>query len=119
MTCSANPKTRSSGPPGRPLTRAEYANLTTALTYGLQTRQPIGTLVRALDNYLEQSQQHDTRRQLLDDAIAAYPDPASPGQQSELAFLHELAGGAAFDQHRLDVAKTHEETAIRLLDTCW
>jgi tetratricopeptide (TPR) repeat protein len=101
---------------GQAATRAMYANLTTALAFGLRTSQPIGALIEALDDYLEQSQQHETRRQLFDDAIAAYPDPASQDRQLELAYLHEVAGLAAFQQHRLDAAKTHDETALRLLD---
>ncbi len=101
---------------GQAATRADYANLTAALDYGLRTGQPISALIRALDNYLEQSQQHQTRRRLLDDAIAAYPDPASQYQQRELAYLHEFAGSVALDQHRLDAARTHYESAIQLLD---
>jgi tetratricopeptide (TPR) repeat protein len=100
---------------GQAATRAEYANLTTALAYGLRTGQRIDTLIDALDTYLRQTQQHETRRQLFDDAIAAYPESASSYQQAELAYLHELAGGAALGQRRLDDARTHEETAIRLL----
>jgi tetratricopeptide (TPR) repeat protein len=101
---------------GQAATRAEYANLTTALAYGLSTGQPVDALIDALDTYLRQTQQHETRRQLLDDAIAAYPEPVSSFQQTELAFLHEFAGIAAVDQRRLDGARTHEEAAIRLLE---
>ena len=101
---------------GQVAARAEYANLTTAVTHGLRTRQSIATVIRALDNYLRQSQQHDTRLQLLDDAIKAYPDPSSQGEGAELAYLHEFAGRAAFDGHRLDEARIHQETAIRLLE---
>jgi tetratricopeptide (TPR) repeat protein len=97
--------------------RAEYANLTTALGHGLRTGQPVAALIDALDTYLRQSRQHETRRQLLDDAIAAYLEPTGPDGQIELAFLHEFAGGAAFGQHRLDVAEAHFKTAIGLLDT--
>jgi tetratricopeptide (TPR) repeat protein len=96
--------------------RAEYANLTTALDYGLRTGQPVEALIDALDTYLRQSRQHETRRQLLDDAIAAYLEPTGPDGQIELAFLHEFAGGAALGQHRLDAAEAHFKTAISLLD---
>jgi tetratricopeptide (TPR) repeat protein len=101
---------------GQAATRAEYANLTAALDHGLRTGQPIDALIDALDTYLRQSRQHETRRQLLDDAIAAYPEPAGPDGQTELAFLHELAGGAALGQHRLDAAERHYQKAIDGLD---
>ena len=81
---------------GQAATRAEYANLTTALHHGLHTRQPIDALIDALNTYLQQSQQHQTRRQLFEDAIAAYPPPGSQHQQIELAYLHEFAGLASF-----------------------
>jgi tetratricopeptide (TPR) repeat protein len=100
---------------GQSTTNAEYANLTTALAYGLQNGQPITAIIRALDAYLGRTQEHESRRHLFDEAIAAYPDPASHDQQVELAQLHESAGRAALDQHRLDAAKAHEETALRLL----
>ena len=101
---------------GRAATRAEYANLTTALHHGLHTRQPIDALINALNTYLQQSQQHQTRRQLFDDAIAAYPPPGTPAQQIELAYLHEFAGLTAFDQHRADDAEAQFGNVIRLLD---
>ncbi len=96
-------------------THAEYANLTTAMRHGLHTHQPIDALIDALDAYLQQSQQHQTRRQLFEDAIVAYPSPGSQRHQIELAYLHELAGLAALDQHRVDGAKTHYDDAIHLL----
>ena len=99
---------------GQAATRAEYANLTTALAYGLRTGQPIGGLIGPLDEYLDQAQQHDTRRQLLDHTITAYPDPATPGQQTELAQLHDLAGHTALTQHRFQDARAHYETVLRL-----
>jgi tetratricopeptide (TPR) repeat protein len=102
---------------GQAATRAECANLTSALDHGLRTGQPIDALVDALDSYLRQSRQHETRRRLLDDALAAHPEPAGPAGQIELAFLHELAGGAALGQRRLNAAEVHFRTAISLLDT--
>ena len=101
---------------GQAATRAQYANLTTALDHGLRTGQPIDALIDALDTYLRQSRQHETRRQLLDDAVAAHAEPAGPDGQIELAFLHELAGGAALGQRRLNAAEMHFRTAINLLD---
>ena len=100
---------------GQAATRAEYANLTTALAYGLQTSQPISDLIAPLDEYLDQTKQHTTRRKLLDDAIATYPQPASDTQYRGLAHLHNLAGGTALAQHRLEDAKVHYETELQLL----
>ena len=94
---------------------AEYANLVTALAHGLRTSQPISSLIHTLGNYLEQCQQQETFRQLLDEAIASYPDPTGPDQHIELAYLHEFAIRTAIDQYRLDDAKVHAETALRLL----
>ncbi len=99
---------------GQAATRAEYANLTAALTHGLETGQPINALIRPLEEYLDQAQQHTARRKLLDDAIASYPEPATPAQQEELAVLHNLAGNTALGQRRFDDAKAHHETELRL-----
>jgi tetratricopeptide (TPR) repeat protein len=99
---------------GQAATRAEYANFTAALAYALQTGQPISGLILPLDEYLGQAQQQTARRQLLDDAIADYPQPADDAQSDELARLHNLAGIAATDQHRLDDAKAHHETELQL-----
>ena len=106
-----NPQERATG---RAASRAEYANLTTALAHGLRTSQPITSLVLALDEYLDQAEQHDTRRQLLDTALAAYPEPASHAQQDELAVLRNLAGHAAQDQHRPDEARAHYQAELQL-----
>jgi tetratricopeptide (TPR) repeat protein len=99
---------------GQAAARAEYANLTTALAHGLHTGQPITSLVLALDEYLGQAQQHDTRRELLDNALAAYPEPATEDQQGELALLRNLAGATALSQHRLDDAHAHYEAELQL-----
>ena len=99
---------------GMAAAQAEYANLTTALGHGLRTGQPIDSLIAVLDEYLDQAQQHDTRRQLLDDAIAVYPEPASREQQAELAQLHDLAGHTALTQLRVSDAEAHYRTTLRL-----
>ncbi len=99
---------------GQVLTRAEYANLTAALTWGLQAAQPIRGILGPLDEYLDQAGQEIARRKLLDDAIAAYPQPAAEAQQLELALLHNLAGVAAIEQHRLGDARRHHETELQL-----
>ena len=100
---------------GQAAARAEYANLTTALAHALRTGQPITTLVLALDEYLDQAQQHDTRRQLLDVALAAYTESASHAQQRELSLLRNLAGATARSQHRLDDAQSHYQAELQLL----
>jgi tetratricopeptide (TPR) repeat protein len=99
---------------GQAATRAEYANLTAALAHALSTGQPISGLILPLEEYLDQAQQQTARRQLLDDAIAGFPQPADDAQSDELAGLHNLAGVAAIDQHRLDDAKAHHETELQL-----
>jgi tetratricopeptide (TPR) repeat protein len=100
---------------GQAAARAEYANLTTALAHGLRAGQPITSLILTLDEYLDQAQQHDTRRQLLDAAIAAYPVPADPAQHDELAVLRNLAAHAALAQHRLDDAAAHYQAVLPLM----
>ena len=100
---------------GQAATRAEYANLTAALAHGLATSQLISALILPLEEYLDQTQQQTARRQLLEDAIAGYPRPASEAQRFELAQLHNLAGNAAITQYRLDDAKAHHETELELL----
>ena len=107
-----NPQQRATG---QAAARAEYANLTTALAHGLRTGQPITSLILALDEYLDQAQQHDTRRQLLDTALAAYPEPASQAQQRELAVLRNLAGA-----HRADPAPPgrRRRPTTRLSSSC-
>jgi tetratricopeptide (TPR) repeat protein len=99
---------------GRAATAAEYANLTSALTFGLRTGQPTTSLVMALDEYLDQAQQNDARRQLLDNAIAAYPPAPSLDQQRELAALHNLAGATAYVQHRLADALAHYRAELEV-----
>jgi hypothetical protein len=100
---------------GQAITEAEYANLTAALNHGLRTSQPITNLVLALDECLDQAQQHATRRQLLDNAIATYPESPSRDQQRELALLHNLAGATAVVQHRLGEAQSHYQAELRLV----
>jgi tetratricopeptide (TPR) repeat protein len=111
LTSGGDPERRIAG---MAAAQAEYANLTAALDHGLRTGQPIRSLVDALDEYLDQAQLHDTRRQFLDDAIAAYPEPVTRQQLGELAQLHDLAGHTAVTQRRLSDAGAHYQTALRL-----
>jgi tetratricopeptide (TPR) repeat protein len=113
LTSPDNPQQRITG---HAATAAEYANLTTALAHGLRTSQPIINIIATLNEYLDQVQQHDARRQLLNDAISAYPSPSSDDQRIELVMLNDLAGHAAIRSHRLDDAKSRYETVLRLLD---
>jgi tetratricopeptide (TPR) repeat protein len=99
---------------GQAVTRAEYANLTAALDHGLRTGQLINKLIFALCRQLAQAQQHETRRRLLDDAIANYPAPTNSEQFNDLAILHGFAGQTALNQHRLDGARTHYKAELRL-----
>ena len=101
---------------GQAAIRAEYANLTSSLIWGLHAGQPISDLIWPLDEYLDQAGQQTARRKLLDDAIARYPQPSSGYQQRELAVLHNLAGVAALQQHRFNEARSHHETELQLLE---
>jgi tetratricopeptide (TPR) repeat protein len=111
MTSGGDPEQRLTG---LAAAQADYANLRAALDHGLRTGQPISPLIEALDEYLDQAQQNQTRRQLLDDTIVAYPDPTSPDQQRELALLHNLAGHTAITQHRVDDAREHYQAELQL-----
>ena len=94
--------------------RAEYANLTAALAYGLRTGQPISGLVVPLDEYLDQAQQHDTRRQLLDDAIAAYPEPATRQQQENSPSCMTLPAIRSRPSTVSAMPDAHYETELQL-----
>ncbi len=113
MLISADHEQRSAG---LAAAQAEYANLADALAHGLRAGRPILAIAGALDGYLDQTGRRGARRGLFDDTIAAYPEgDAGPGP-GELAALHDLAGRAALDQHRLDDAKAEFEAALRLAD---
>ena len=99
---------------GRASIQAEYANLNAALGHGLRTSQPIITIAAPLAAYLMQTEQFDACRQLLNTVIAAYAAPVTQQQQQELAAIHDGAGRAALALHRLDDAKEHYQTGLRL-----
>ncbi len=101
---------------GQATARAEFANLTAALDLGARTGQPIDSLAGPLFEYLIQVQQHDTLHQLMERAIADYPEPSGQHHQLQLSFLHELTSTAALYLRQFGIAKTHEETAIQLLE---
>jgi tetratricopeptide (TPR) repeat protein len=102
---------------GMAAVKAEYANLTAALSHALESAQPISSLLATLEEYLDQAQQHGTRRQLLDEAIARYPEPTTGQQKYELAQLHDLAGATALSQHREADAEAHYRKELDLWET--
>ena len=112
LSSKDSPQLRSTG---RATTQAEHANLTAALDHALRNRQPCQTILGALTTYLHQMEQYGTCRQLLYDAIAAYAEPVGKEQQRELAMIHGAAGLTALKQHRLNEARAHYETELRLL----
>jgi tetratricopeptide (TPR) repeat protein len=99
---------------GLAATKAEYANITAALAFGLRTNQRIIPLARVLGQYLDQSQQQATRLRFLLEAIVLYGVPATQERKAELTELHFLAGIAAYDQHNMDEAAEHLQAALRL-----
>jgi tetratricopeptide (TPR) repeat protein len=99
---------------GQAVTSALYANLTAALDHAVRTGQSLIALLAAVEEFLDQAQQHASRRQLLDGLIAAYSPPTINAQRTELAFLHNLAGHIALGQNRLDDAHRHYTTDLGL-----
>ncbi|WFE30777.1 tetratricopeptide repeat protein [Solwaraspora sp. WMMD791] len=99
---------------GRAIVQSEYANLSAALAHGQRTAQTVLTVIRALDEYLDQTQQHDARRRLLDDAIARHPATITTDQKWELINLHNLAGHTALMQRRFDDAENHYAAELRM-----
>jgi tetratricopeptide (TPR) repeat protein len=99
---------------GQSAVTAEYANLTAALGHAQRTSQPVIPLVYPLEEFLDQTQQHDTRWQLLANAIDRLPTSDDADKQTELATLHNLAGNTALTQHRLDDAYHHHQTELAI-----
>ena len=97
---------------GQAVTRAEYANLATAVTWGLRAGQPIMDLIGPLEEYLDQARQQTARQKLLQDAIASYPPDVSETRKAELARLYHLAGITAQDQRRLAEAEASYRQAL-------
>ncbi|MET8148566.1 tetratricopeptide repeat protein [Actinoplanes sp. NPDC049668] len=109
MLTSTDPQERAVG---HLAARTEYANLTTALDHGLRTMQPITQIMSALEEYLDQTNQQESRRRLLDTAIAADRGSGRDDLRRELAQLHNLAGRAAQDSRRFEQAEAHYLQAI-------
>ncbi|GLY96269.1 tetratricopeptide repeat protein [Actinoplanes sp. NBRC 103695] len=114
MLVSHEPQQRATGQAG---VAAEYANLTAALSHAQRSIQPTTPLILALEEFLDQTQQHHARRQLLDDAIARRPAIDDAEKQDELAMLHNLAGNVALVQRRFDDAYRHHKTELTIYET--
>jgi tetratricopeptide (TPR) repeat protein len=93
---------------------AEYANLTAALSHAQRTAQPVEPLIYPLEEFLDQTQQNHSRRQLLENAIDRHGVDDDPDRQRELVTLHNLAGNTALAQHRLDDAYRHHQTELAI-----
>jgi tetratricopeptide (TPR) repeat protein len=113
LVSAGDPQLRTAG---HAAIRAEYANFTAALAHGLRAGQPVLAIVGPLEEYLGQARLHGTRRVLLDDAIAAFPQRGPGTGHSELVTLRDLAGRAAMEQHRLADAKAQFEAILQLVD---
>jgi tetratricopeptide (TPR) repeat protein len=100
---------------GMAITRAEYANLTTALDHAVATTAPLLPLVAATVEYLDQAHQHNALAQLLDHLIEALGQPEQGDRRAELAGLHDVGGITALVQHHLEKAKAHHEAELVLL----
>lgn len=92
--------------------QAHYANLRTALNHALRTSQLAAPLLETLDEFLDQAQQHDLRRELLEDFLAIRSNPASEEQRAEIAFAHNLAAHTASTQNRHDDARAHYQSYL-------
>jgi tetratricopeptide (TPR) repeat protein len=99
---------------GHAVTRAEYANLTTALDHALADGHPVMPFIYALEEYLGQAKQQRARCVLLDHAIDTLTKSAPADRRAELAALHNLAGVAAIEPHRLGNARAHPHTELDL-----
>jgi tetratricopeptide (TPR) repeat protein len=99
---------------GTAITRAEYANLTTALDHAVATAAPLAPLVAAIEEYLDQAKQQNARRQLLEHLIEALGQAEQGDRRVDLANLHNLAGHTALAQHRLEDAKAHHDAELSL-----
>ena len=99
---------------GLAFAKANYANFSAALGHGLRTGHPIGDLIGLLAEYLREIHQYDSCRKLIDETIAAYPEPIGLAQQWDLAFLHDQAGATAATEHRFGDTKRHYGVALQI-----
>ncbi|MEV4640353.1 tetratricopeptide repeat protein [Actinoplanes sp. NPDC049548] len=111
MLISNEPQQRAGG---KVAARTEYANLANALDHGLRTRQSIWPIIGAVEEYLDQTKQQDSRRHLLDTAIAADRGSDRDDLRWELAGLQDLAGRVAQEQRRFEQAEAHYRQALDL-----
>jgi tetratricopeptide (TPR) repeat protein len=111
MLTSSDPEQR---PLGHALARVEYANLTSAITYALAHQHPVLPVLRAVEEFLDQTKQQPARRLLLEQALAAVRDPQRTDLNTELADLHHLTGMVAQDQRRFQDAEENYRQALTL-----
>ena len=109
--CSPSPENPQQRATGQAATRAEYANLTTALDHGLHQPARRRLILRSTIPRPDPSSKRPA------DSCSTRPSPPTqpgqPGPAGELAYLHHLRGMAAHDQHRLDDAKRPRGNALR------
>ncbi|WP_089158126.1 CHAT domain-containing tetratricopeptide repeat protein [Micromonospora sp. NBS 11-29] len=99
---------------GQAAVKAEYANLTAAVGHAQRGGQPVLSLIRVLNQYLDQTQQLGASRSLLEQAIARHPGGDSPSERWELLDLHNMAGATALRQRRLNDAYAHYATELAM-----
>ncbi|GGL96742.1 tetratricopeptide repeat protein [Micromonospora yangpuensis] len=111
MLVATRPSLRRSGE-----LRAEidYANLRGALSHGLATGQPVQQIVWAMEEYLDQNKQQESRRHLLDLVLAARRDAVGELRR-DLSTVHYLIGGLAHGQRRYADAREHYRQALAIL----
>lgn len=97
---------------GRVMVKAEYANLMASLHYAQGAGEPVLSVVRALNMYLDVEHQHNVRRALLEQAIERLPEPETADDRWELLDLHNIAGNAALTQGQLDDATYHYQLEL-------
>jgi tetratricopeptide (TPR) repeat protein len=99
---------------GQYLIAAEYPNLSAALGHAIQHGLPVIRLVVALEEYLDQTKQQKPRRELLERAIEGVEGSDGRVDVLQLVVLHNLAGVAALEQHRLPAAHLHHTAELAL-----
>ena len=99
---------------GQDLTRAEYANLTTALAHAVATGAGVMALLNPVEEYLRQTTEQHARGESLDSLIKALGDAPGQDHRDEIAQLHRLAGISAQENHRLGDARQHHEASLDL-----
>ncbi|WP_051768009.1 tetratricopeptide repeat protein [Amycolatopsis vancoresmycina] len=97
---------------GQAVTAASYANLSAASSYAAHHGLPVLPALCAVEELLDQLQQHEARLQWLSDIIATITE-ATPDSVELPEFLH-LAGMAAQELRRFGEAERHYGRALSL-----